>query len=296
MKKIAFIINPIAGGKAKRRLQPLIMQQFSAEEGFETTIYNTQGIGDATRAAADFVAHKFETIVAVGGDGTINEIAQALINTDVAMGIVPCGSGNGLARHLKIPSMQYKALSLIKQGETQIVDYCTINDKTFVCTAGIGFDALVGYKFACDRQRGILAYLKHILTEAILRYQPEQYRITLDGTTIERTAFLITFANASQWGNNCYIAPQANIHDGLLDVVIIHPLAWYQASELAIKLLTKQLKHAPCIEFFQCKHAIIERSNEGLVHFDGEPTIMGKHLEVKVFENKLRVIAINDKL
>ncbi|GHT68350.1 hypothetical protein FACS189452_07850 [Bacteroidia bacterium] len=289
MEKIAFIINPIAGGKNKEQLVDRIAPIFPQTEGYGIEIYYTQQAGDAEKMSASFVQQGFTKIIAVGGDGTVNEVARALVNTEAAMGIIPYGSGNGLARHLNIPLVAEKALSLVKSTIARRIDTCTINDMLFVCTAGVGFDALISHRFAADTRRGITTYIKHVLKE-VVTYRPKKYRLTIDGKSIERTAFLITFANAAQWGNNAYIAPHADISDGLIDVVIINDFEQYKLLMLPIKLMAKRIDTDSAAEVFRCRHAIVEQESEDYAHFDGESTTMGKRMEIKIFPNTLKVM------
>ncbi|GHU95273.1 hypothetical protein FACS1894156_4640 [Bacteroidia bacterium] len=291
MESIAFIVNPIAGGRSKQQLPKHVAAAFPPAH-YHTQIVYTEQAGDAERMAKTFAAQGFCKVVAVGGDGTVNEVARGLIDTPAALGIVPYGSGNGLARHLKIPVlMPRKALSFIANAQVRAIDYCTLNGAPFFCTAGVGFDALVGSKFAKDTQRGLVTYIKHVV-DNIATYRPEKYRLVIDGKAIERTAFLITFANASQWGNNGYIAPHANISDGWMDVVIINEFAAYKLPSMVTKLFTRQLPSEPEVETFRCQHVIVECAKKGYAHYDGEPTVPGNRLEVKIFPQRLKVLTM----
>lgn len=175
-----------------------------------------------------------------GGDGTINEIARSLVHTDTALGIIPCGSGNGLARHLHIPMEPKKALEVLNEGCLDTIDYGKINGTDFFCTCGVGFDAFVSLKFAHAGKRGLLTYLEKTLQES-LKYQPETYELETENGVSKYKAFLIACGNASQYGNNAYIAPQATLTDGLLDVTILEPFTVWMYPLLLSSYLIKLL-------------------------------------------------------
>ncbi len=295
MKSIAFIVNPISGAKKKRNLPLQIREFFSRSTGYNVTLYRTRCAGDATFAAQKFAEQKFDFVVAVGGDGTVNEVARGLIGSDTALGIVPFGSGNGLARHLGIPMGTKSALEYITKAKPKHADYGLINDIPFFCTAGVGFDALVGDKFAKAGTRGFITYLQQILREYIT-YKPEKYTITIDGKTITRRAFLVTFANASQWGNNAYIAPEASLSDGMLDVVVVSKFSILDTPEISLQLFIKRVDKLHFVEIFKCKSATVTRSKEGHIHFDGEPGYLGEEINVNVVRGQLKVLTNKKKI
>jgi diacylglycerol kinase family enzyme len=228
--------------------------------------------------------------VAVGGDGTVNEIAKVLINTPATMGIIPVGSGNGLARHLKIPLQPGRAIQTINNLKYQAIDVGMINHTPFFCTCGVGFDALIGDKFAQCKGRGLSNYVKTTISE-YFNYQPETYQITVDNEEkIERQAFLITFANASQYGNNAFIAPKADICDGELDICILSPFRLYRAPVIGVRLFAGNIDKSPLMYCKKGSKVMLERSSEGVIHFDGEPFQMGKKLEISLISKGLNII------
>lgn len=249
----------------------------------------TQRAGHAVEIAAHEAANKTDIVVAVGGDGTINEVARSLVHTNTALAIVPMGSGNGLARHLQIPMEVRKALQLINDGVEEIIDYGKINGTPFFCTCGVGFDAFVSVKFAESGKRGPLTYLEKTLTES-LKYQPETYELETEDGTRKYKAFLIACGNASQYGNNAYIAPNATITDGLLDVTILEPFTVLDAPSLSFQLFNKTIDQNSRIKTFRCKRLKIHRNAAGAVHYDGDPMMTGADIEVEVITNGLRVI------
>jgi diacylglycerol kinase (ATP) len=288
-EKILFLINPNSGTKHKGELPKLIHKLIDSNH-FEVEIIETQFKGEATELVNMRLLDHYRYFIAVGGDGTVNEVAQALINKDAILGIIPTGSGNGLARHLKIPMQPAKAILLINKLNYSAIDYGTINAVPFFCTCGIGFDALIGEKFDKSIGRGLFNYIKSALVE-YFRYKPEIYKITIDNRTkIERKAFLITFANSSQYGNNAFIAPKADICDGKLDMSLIAPFRFYQAPSIGFRLFTGTIDQSPLLLSQQAKHVYIEREAEGLIHFDGETGQMGKELEIMTFEKGINII------
>ena len=221
-RNIAFIVNPTAGSKKKDFIELFLRNSIPGSINFEIIYWTDKNDFESIRK---FILNSaFTDLVAVGGDGTVNEVAKVAIEKNLPLGIIPHGSGNGLARSLKISMKTESALKTILNGKSTCIDGGMINGRMFFCTSGVGFDAHIGYLFAQLKSRGLWGYVKTILRE-ILKYKPGDYRITLNGQTITRDAFLITFANAGQYGNDFYIAPEANLNDGMLHVVIFKPFS-----------------------------------------------------------------------
>ncbi|MGC9150527.1 MAG: diacylglycerol/lipid kinase family protein [Microbacter sp.] len=289
MRKIAFIINPRSGIISKSQYPKLIQKYFPDNE-FDIDIYYTTASLDAFHKARQFVEARFDAVVAIGGDGTVNEVGRALVGTEVPLGIVPSGSGNGLALHLKIPLQASAALKRIRKFHAISIDSGLINDIPFFCTAGVGYDAFIANRFAESGRRGPMVYMGEVIFQ-YFDYKSKWYKLIIDGKEeIERKAFLITFANASQWGNNIVIAPNASIDDGLLDVVVMSEFPIYEAPRLSLHLLVRQLDKTRYVETFKCQSLVVERKHADYVHFDGEPGTMGKRLEIKVLHNNLKVL------
>lgn len=286
-EKILFIINPVSGNKSKENIPSLIKQKFSEPE-YDAKIIFTKFAGEATQIAKKYINKGYNQIVAVGGDGTVNEVASGVVETDAVLGIIPLGSGNGLARHLKIPLKPQKALNLIKQGNQTKIDYGKINDRKFFCTTGVGFDAHIGNVFSKLNGRGFANYIKATISE-FRKYQPMRYEISMNGTTIMRDAFLITFANASQYGNNAYIAPHADIKDGKLEVAIMRSFPLITAPGIGARLFLKNIDKSDYVETYQSDNIIVKRNSTDVIHFDGEPGEMGEILNIKVIPSGLNV-------
>lgn len=288
-QKIAFIINPISGAGSKKGLEYLIRENLDMGK-YSPRIFYTEYAGHATKLARKLRKKGLAKIVAVGGDGTVNEVARALASKEgVALGILPFGSGNGLARHLGIPLQTEKAVQLLNTGIETAIDYGRMNDEYFFCTCGMGFDAQVGAAFANSDKRGFWTYAGSTFRE-FFSYKPRKYKITLDGNKIKRRAFIVTVANAAQYGNNAYIAPQADIADGFFDVSIINPFPKHKSLWLGIRMFNRTLHHDEDVEIIKARDITIRRKKEGPVHFDGEPAIMGRKVKVSLVEKGLQVI------
>lgn len=288
-KKIVFVINPISGTQGKEQILAWVNEKLDREK-YDMEVVYTEYAGHAVKIAAQKAAEKAFAVVAIGGDGTINEIARSLVHTDTALGIIPCGSGNGLARHLQIPLEPKKAVDILNEGRLEVIDYGKINDKPFFCTCGVGFDAFVSLKFSQAGKRGPLTYLEQTLLES-LKYRPEVYELEMDGNASARyRAFLIACGNASQYGNNAYITPRATLDDGLLDVTILEPFTVLDVPSLSFQLFNKTIDQNSRIKTFQCKSLRIHRSKPGVVHFDGDPMMAGEDIEVSIVQRELKVI------
>ena len=288
-KKIVFVINPISGTQGKEQILAWVNEKLDREK-YDMEVVYTEYAGHAVQIAEQKAAEKAFAVVAIGGDGTINEIARSLVHTDTALGIIPCGSGNGLARHLQIPLDPKKAVDIINGGRLEVIDYGKINGIPFFCTCGVGFDAFVSLKFSQAGKRGPLTYLEQTLLES-LKYRPEVYELEMDGNASTRyRAFLIACGNASQYGNNAYITPRATLDDGLLDVTILEPFTVLDVPSLSFQLFNKTIDQNSRIKTFQCKSLRIHRSNPGVVHFDGDPMMAGEDIEVSIVQRELKVI------
>lgn len=279
-RKIVFIVNPISGTKSKEGLKPLIEEVIDPKR-FEWHIARTEYAGHASVIASQCVANGTDICVAVGGDGTVNEVARSLVHSQTALGIIPCGSGNGLARHLCLPMDMKGALEIINQGKTDHFDYGVINNQPFFCTCGMGFDAFVSLKFAKSGKRGLTTYVKNVLMES-LSYQPDTYTVQDETGKHRYKAFLIACANAAQYGNNAYIAPGASMQDGMLDVIVMEPFNVIEASTIAVDLFAKTLTNNSHIKRFQARQIHIHREKPGAVHYDGDPIRMETDINVEI--------------
>lgn len=284
---ILFIINPISGGKDKLRIPELVNTCLDRSK-FNPIFSVTEYVGHASEIAEEAAGKNFDIIVAVGGDGTINEIAAKVVQHDKILGIIPFGSGNGLARFLKIPMNAAEAIKVINKSHVNVVDTARFNGKHFFNMAGMGFDAHISAVFAGNKSRGLTGYLKLGMKE-ILNYKPRKYQLDIDGKAYEREAVVVSIANSSQYGNNAHIAPGASITDGLLDVCIIKKLPLYRLPLLAYEMFNAG--QSDLVEIIRGRHIKIVRTEEGSIHIDGEPYLMGRKIEIMIDPLSLKIIS-----
>ena len=286
-RHILAIINPVSGTGHKEKI-PRLLDTVINHDLNDVSIVMSEYAGHAHEIAQMAVAEGFDAVIAIGGDGTVNEVGSALCGTDTAMAIVPCGSGNGLARHLRISMNASRALNVINDGVVGQFDYCTVNGRPFFCTCGMGFDAKVSDKFSEEGTRGFITYIKTALSEYI-KYKPQEYLIDIDGEQMQEKAFVIACCNAAQYGNNAYIAPRATMQDGLIDITVMHPFSVIQSPIIGARLFLRQLGHDNHVSIYRGKHIVIERFTDDVIHVDGDPMVMPARLE---FENVSRGIKI----
>ena len=286
-RHVLLIINPAAGTASKQGLEKFVRTSLH-NIGWTADVAYTKGHGDATQLAKGAVERNLDGVIIAGGDGTVNEAASALRSTQMPLGIIPMGSGNGLARHLGIPSDPRQALDIILQNHITDCDFGTVNARPFFCTFGVGFDAAVSEKFATQHRRGRMMYIKRVLSEYI-KYKPEVYTISANGKILTEEAFLIAVCNASQYGNNAYIAPDASISDGLLDITIVHAGTPLDMAFVGTDLFTGAINSNMMIHSFRAPAAVIYRSGEGPAHLDGEPVILDDVMSVKCHAGALRL-------
>lgn len=287
-QKIIFIINPISGVIRKNCIEDQIIKYLDVEK-YNYLIYKTEYAKHAIKLAKKAVDEKADIIVAVGGDGSINEIINGIKGSDIKLAIIPLGSGNGLARFLKIPFQVKEAIHLINRGNTKSIDTISINEIDFVSIAGLGFDALVAKKFAKYHKRGFWSYFK-IATREYQTYRPKKYTLHINGEVIITRALMIVFANSDQFGYNTAIAPDAKIDDGLMDVCIVKKIPMYQTPFFLHMLFMKQLDKTSYIDIIKTKEVSIERKKNRVVNIDGEPIKLSKDLDLRVNHLALKVI------
>lgn len=281
-------MNPISGTSDKKDI-PYLIEELLDKEQFDYSIRETEYAGHAYEIAKESKEQGIDIVVAVGGDGTVNEVGRALVHSNTALGIIPTGSGNGLARHLLIPMKIKGAIQVLNDCEITDLDYGIINEHPFFCTCGVGFDAFISEKFAEAGKRGPITYLENILKEG-LKYKPETYEIEAENGTIKKKAFLISCANASQYGNNAYIAPQASMSDGMIDVIIMEPFDALEASQISIEMFNKTLDKNNKIKTFRSKEIKIYRKAPGVIHYDGDPVETGKEIVVTLKEKGIKIL------
>lgn len=254
----------------------------------EPVIAFSDGVAHARVIAAEAVG-KFDTVVAVGGDGTVNEVASAIVNTDTSLGIVPFGSGNGLSRFLGIPMDTRSAIKNLASGRTEIIDSARVNGQAFFNMAGMGFDAHISEIFSHGKKRGFISYIKSSIKE-VVGYQPQNYHIDIDGKKYDYKAFMLSIANSSQYGNNVHISPKASLQDGLLDVCVIKPFPLWRFPEMSMRMLIKATEGSKYVEIIRGKQILIKREHSGPIHLDGEPQMAGTGVDITILPNSLKVI------
>lgn len=288
-KHIVFIINPISGGKVKVKIPQLIGKYIDRDQYNAHFVFTTH-VGHGAQLAEEAAKHNVDVIVAVGGDGTINEVATKVMQHGKILGIIPFGSGNGLARFLKIPRTPKKAIKLLNMGKPLAIDVAKLNSRYFFNVAGMGFDAHLSHAFANNKTRGLKGYVEMGLKE-IAAYQPQTYRLEIDGVQYRREAFAISVANSSQYGNNVYISPGSSVTDGLLEVCIIKPFPLYKLPVLAYQMVTGGTHQSAMVEIITGKNIKIVRQSNSPVHVDGEPVHMERDIDIQVFPAALNIIA-----
>lgn len=276
------IVNPISGKGKGKFVAKEIAKAFNAKNIRHEIIFTTR-VGEAIELTQNGIQENYDVIVAVGGDGTVNEIAGEVANSNKKLGIIPIGSGNGLARDLNIPINTKASIKNLLLGSEKIIDVGYCNNKFFACTAGVGFDAHMGERFKNLENRGIIGYIKTFLKE-FFTYKSEDYILNIDNQEIKVNAFLITIANCKQWGNNFYISPKAKNNDGKLEICVIRKFPKILFPVLVYRLMCKNIHYSQFYDSFSCDSASILKENELIFHVDGEPQL--EKNEIKFYLRK----------
>ncbi len=287
-KKILFIINPISGTGKQRSVEDLILKYLD-HNYFEYKIAYTKMAGDGIRLSKEALDKNFDTIVAVGGDGSINEIATAIVNSKVCLGIIPTGSGNGLANHLNIPLNLASAIEILNRNKVANIDTATINQQLFISIAGMGFDGLISKKYAKVKKRGFWPYFR-LVTEEFNNYKPKSYKMIIDGEKMDIRALMINFANTDQFGYNTSIAPHAKINDGLIDVCILQKPPLIKLPFLVNLLFLKKIHRSKFMQLIKAREVIVYQKKNRWVNVDGEAVKTGTKLKIIVHPSSLKVI------
>ncbi|MBE6342264.1 MAG: YegS/Rv2252/BmrU family lipid kinase [Lentimicrobiaceae bacterium] len=293
-KKIIFIVNPISGHHNKNHFPNLVESSIDKNK-YDYTIVFTEYANHATELTMKAIEDGYEYIAAVGGDGTINEVAKCMIGKEQTLVIIPFGSGNGLARHLGLPFKVEKLIKdVINNGKKYKIDTATMNGVPFISLAGIGFDAMIADYFAKDENRGFLTYAK-LITEKYPNYRQKEYTLIMDDkTTIECKPFFVTFANSSQFGYNAEISPKASVQDGLLDVCIFKKPNILEVPIVATYFLAKQIDKSNFIDIYKAKKIQVFRKVDEVANVDGEPVEMSKDIIVEIKPLSLNILLQNN--
>lgn len=291
-KTVYVIINPCSGTSGKENIPTKIVKTLDARRFSVYTII-TGYAGHASEIAREAVERKIDYVIAVGGDGTVNEVARELVHSETALGIIPMGSGNGLGRDLNIPLNFQKALDIIAEENIDYIDYGKANGKLFFCTCGMGFDAEVADRSTGKKHRGTLMYLKN-MWEVFFKEKPKKYRIECPEGIIEQDAFVVTCANATQYGYNAHIAPHANIQDGKMNIAILQPLSILDVPKTSLQLFTRTIDENSKMTELKTTKAVITRENEGVMHIDGDAVQVGRTIEVEIVPRGLKILLPTD--
>ena len=288
--KAVIVVNPISGVGKQKKIESLLKENLN-QDLFDYEVRYTERIHHGTEIAREAVDQGYDCVVAVGGDGSVNDVAQGLKDSGVTMGIIPCGSGNGLARSLKIPLTPAAAIRLLNQQNEHFIDSIVINEKYIsVNTAGVGFDAYIARLMKAAKTRGFAAYTNLILRE-YASYKSNPYRITIDDHTIERSAWFIAIANGRQFGYNLSVAPKAQLSDGLIDISIIDKIPLDHILITAPMAFMNLLDHSQHAEMFRAKEVVIEGNVHKWVNIDGEGENLGKELHFVNHPSSVKIYA-----
>lgn len=289
--RTCFILNPHSGRNRGRPWLAAAIREFISSRSLDARLATTDGPGHATELARAAVLAGSEVVVAVGGDGTMNEVAQGVVNTPAAIALVPCGSGNGLALHLGLPRTLLEALALATGagGRTAAIDTGVANGHAFFNAMGLGLDADVSRRFNRLTRRGLPAYAR-VAIGALRELRSEPCRITCGRRTEALDILLVAVANSDQYGNHARITPRARVDDGRLDLVAVRPVGFFAAAALVPRLFLGNLDQSPHVLRLAGSRFVIERERSGLIHTDGETHLAGASVEVVVRPRSLRII------
>lgn len=288
-RKILFILNPHSGVGRHRRVEGNI-RRYLDKTLYDYEIAYTRHPGHATTLAAAAAADRTDIVAVSGGDGSVNEVVNGIYGTDTILAVIPTGSGNGLARYLKIPLRSGKAIQLINELSVSKIDLGFVNERLFVSIAGVGFDAAIADMYSKATYRGFMTYFSMIAT-TFQAYQPKKYSLTFEGKTIKEKALLISFSNSNQFGYNTSFAPDASITDGMLDISIIKKPPLLRTPLLAHLLYFKRIDESPYVEVYRAREAVVKKKKKVLVNIDGEPVVMKtKTLKIRTEKEALRII------
>ena len=288
-KNILFIINPISGGKNKAKIREYIHKTFDINL-FNVSIANTEYAGHASEMTKNAVENGMDIVVAVGGDGTINEVASQLVNTSTTLAIVPCGSGNGLARDLGISLHYKKAIRQIVSTHAKKMDVGVCNNQYFFSLAGTGFDAKVAYDFNKGKKRKFFGYVRAILID-FFTAKNQNFEIELNNEKITGNYFFITIANCSQWGYNVKVAPNAKLDDGIFTITLCKKPSLFSVIPFGIKVLLGNIEHSKYVTIYSSDKIKLHSKSDFYYHIDGDAKGVSKQIIIEILHKTLNIIA-----
>lgn len=288
-RNLLFIVNPISGIGKQKKIEELLETNID-KTLIDYTVRYTERIHHGKDLAREAVEQGcFDAIVAVGGDGSVNDVVSGLVGSNMALGIIPCGSGNGLARNLKIPLTPAHAIEVLNHYKIAEIDTIYLNNRVVTSIAGIGFDARVARRMKQTRVRGLQAYAKIIITD-YPTYKEHTFRLSIDGNEIERKAWFISFANSNQFGYNTAIAPLAKLDDGLIDVCIVDRIPLLHLPLTAPLLYLNHFELSQHVEYFKAHEVTVFNNDEKWVNIDGEGERIGTELHFHNVRKSLKVL------
>ena len=290
--KILFIINPISGVGKQKKVEKAI-EKVLDKSLFDYEVEYTEYAHHATVISLQAAIRQVDIVVSVGGDGSINDCVRGLIGTNVTLGIIPAGSGNGLARTLNIPLNIEDAIEVLNKKKRATIDTVKVNNKIYASIAGIGFDALIAKEFRKTKVRGFNKYLSLIL-QLYPFYESQNYKMEIDGKKIESNALFISFANSNQFGYNTVIAPSAKIDDGFMQISIVKKVPIVMLPWTAQLLFLRNFDKSMYVKTYKAKEVKVINNDSRLVNLDGESVLMEKELHFTINPKSLNVIIPDD--
>lgn len=285
--RIWFIINPISGVKRKDDI-PMLIDQHLDHEKFDYEILYSEYKGHAIQLAHLAIEKKIDIVCAVGGDGSVHEVGTSLIGSNVKLAIIPMGSGNGLARHMQIPTKISAAIECINANHSIYMDTLKVNDSPILGIGGYGFDALIAKKFQENKKRGFLTYVKLVAKE-FFKYNPINISIDANGQVKKLPVVLCTIANISEFGNGFVVSPSSDATDGKFELVILKPFSFWRIPELIFQFFTGRSDRSNLTEVIKTDHAILKLSGK-MAHYDGEPAVSTKNVTVNLLPKSLQIL------
>jgi len=286
--KIFFVINPVSGYNKKEDI-PALLEKYLDANRFDFSHAFTERKGHAAQLAAEAIESGYDTIIACGGDGTVNEVASAIVDTDANLGILPSGSGNGFAMHIGMGRNTRKAILKLNQSKPRRIDSCTVNDNFFLNLAGVGFDALIAYKAENDEKRGLQMYLSMVSKE-MARFKAEHFKVMIGDRTIEGAFTTIAVANSAMYGYNFTVAPLAELTDGLLDIVFVKEASVLRTIGASWRMLNNSLDKSPLVDIVKSQEVTIYTSKPYYFHIDGESYRFDDKLHFKIHPQSINVL------
>ncbi len=286
-RKIRFIVNPKSGIQSKKNIPGLIELHLDKSQ-FDFDIIETQHRHHAVEITKSAIEEGFDIVCAVGGDGSVHEVGTALIGTNIHLAIIPAGSGNGLARHLKIPMEPKEAIIALNQSVSDQMDTVLVNDRYFLNVCGYGFDALIAKEFDSDQRRGFWGYVK-LISKEFFGYKASHFDIDVNGEKSKKRLVLCTVANASEYGNGFFISPDSDLSDGKIELCLMHPFKFWHIPSMIRVFFKKTHKDSRFIEIIPFQKAKITLE-KAVGHYDGEPFEVKNELNIEVVPKSLHIL------